>query len=241
MEFNNPTNDALGICQDIDFLCGSTTASYPIADKVRNVNVALNSAFQKIWSIQDGWFLDDSNRTDYPKILATLTHGTQDYRAAALSTVLRHIKRIEVQTSDGTWQKLKPFDLDDTTTAKEEYMGSSGMPRYYGLEGGYIALYPTPNSAYATMASGMGIYCSRAASLFTTASTTASPGIASEFHRLLSYAAALDFEKDTKQQRLFLQIKTSLEKNMVNFYSRRFLERPNSIRPSNRRGWRQYL
>lgn len=244
MQFSNTTNITKGIVQDIDFLCGTTSASYLVNDKVRNVNQALHDITQIIWSCQDKWFFDDSGRTDYPRLLVTLTNNQRDYRVAAISTVLNHIKRIEIKDKAGDWQKLSLIDWSEVGVAKNEYYEDEGMPLHYDLDAGYISLYPAPNSGSggATLSSGMAVYFSRDAIEFTSASTTAAPGFATQFHRILSYAAAIDFEKsDPIRLQKFVRERDRLMDGLKKYYGSRAVENKNTLRPYSRRRWRQYL
>jgi len=239
MLFSNSSNKA-GLIEDIDFLCGTTSASYPLVQKVRNVNNAYHDVTRLIWEAQDGWQYDDANRTDLPKITTTLTDGTGDYRVPALSTVIRHVKGIDIQDGNGNWQKLQAFDYNDTTIAWDELDKTNGMPRYYDLEGGFIRLKPAPDDAFVTTSSGMIIWISRDAVEFTTASTTSIPGFATQFHKILSLSAAIDFTRDVSEQRLFLQMKDRLEKGLQEFYSSRNVERRVNLKPFGKKRWRQY-
>ena len=239
MLFSNFTNKT-GLVEDVDFLCGTTSASYPLVQKVRNINNAYHDVTRMIWEAQDGWQFDDENRTDLPKITTTLTSGTGDYRVPALSTVIRHVKGIDIQDSNGNWSKLQSMDYNDATIAWDELDKTDGMPRYYDLEGGYIRLKPAPSSDYVTTSSGMIVWISRDAVEFTTASTTSIPGFATQFHKILSLSAAIDFTRDASEQRLFVQLKDRLEKGLKEFYNSRNVERRISLRPFNKKFHRQY-
>ena len=227
--------------QDLDFLVGSDNNNYPIADKTRNINNALHDVTQIIWGSQDGWFFDDSGRTDYPRLLVNLTHGTQDYRVAAISTILGHIKRIEVKDVGSDFRKLKEKDLSEIGIAKDEYYSQDTLPIWYDLDGGYITLYPTPSSAFTTLASGMAVYFSRDAIEFATSATTATPGFATQFHKILSLSAAIDFERDATQRASFRRMKLRLEDGLKSFYGSRNIERKVRMTPMNQRRWKQYI
>src|SRR3990167_7317895 len=109
MEFSNAASKQ-GILQDIDFLCGTTSASYPVEDKVRNVNVSYGNITRLIWECADDWQYDDSNKTDIPKVLTTLTAGTSQY---SIPSTAQKIRRIEIKDAQSNWVKLTPIDYRD--------------------------------------------------------------------------------------------------------------------------------
>jgi len=236
MEFSNTANSQ-GLCEDVDFLCGTTTASYPLVAKVRNINQAYYDVNRLIWDSCDTWQYDDSNNTDIPKVLTTLTGGTHQY---AVPSTAQKIRRIEIKDINGLTTKLRPIDYKDIGISLPEYMSADGLPIYYDLIGNYINLYPGPAATHVTTSSGMAVYVDRNVTLFTSGSTTAAPGFAPQFHRLLSLQAALDFEKDPQQRQLFLAEKGQLTEGLKRFYSSRSVETRTSIRPSNKRQHRTY-
>ena len=236
MEFSNSVNKQ-GLVEDIDFLCGTNSSSYPLNDKVRNINQAYQDVVRLIWECCDTWQYDDSNATDIPKVLTTLASGTQEY---AVPSTAQKIRRIEVKDVNGNWIKLQPIDYKELGVALPEFLKTDGLPIYYDLVGNYINLYPTPSSTYITEASGMAVYIDRNVSLFTSASTTGVPGFTPQFHRLISLQVALDFEKDPGQRNLFLVEKNQLTEGLKRFYNSREVETRTGIRPSNKRNRRTY-
>lgn len=226
------------IKQDIDFLCGSTSGTYPDSDKIRNINIVYQDTARLIWESAGGWQFDDSNATTLPIAKTTMVHNQQDY---SLPTDAQKIEEVVIKDSAGNWLKLKPFDIHDTTIAPEEYMGSAGLPLYYDTIGRSLMLYPIPHSGYCTLASGLGVYVNRDVTEFATTASSETPGFAAPFHRILSYATAIDFVQDNSQRQLFAMQKEKLEKGLVNFYSKRNVETTASIKPKGKVSWRQYV
>lgn len=224
---------------DVDFLCGSTSGTYPDADKIRNINVAYQDVSRLIWTSAGGWQYDDSNATTLPIARATMVHGQQDY---SLPSTAQRIESVIVKDSAGNFQKLKQFDIHDATIALPEYYETPGMPLYYDMIGRSIMLYPAPHSAYVTTTSGLGIYISRDVTEFpVSAGSGYTPGYATPFHRILSYATSLDFTQDANQRQFLAAQKQRLEEGMVNFYSKRDVEYKTQIKPAGKKRWRQYL
>lgn len=223
---------------DVDFLCGSTSATYLVADKVRNMNIAYHDVARLIWDSTDGWQYDDSNATTLPIAKTTLVHNQQDY---SIPSTAQRVHRIEVKDNGGNWVKLEPIDSHDIQgIALPEYYSSAGLPRQYDMIGSSIMLYPVPHSAHCTLASGMAVYVDRNVTELAATATTTTPGFATSFHRILSYAAAIDFSQDSQTRQNFLMQKDRLERGLVKFYGKRNVERPVSINPRSKRYWRQY-
>lgn len=226
------------IKNDVHFLCGSTSATYPDADIIRNVNIAYNNVARLIWSSAGGWQFDDSNNTDLPTWTTTLTGSTQNY---TIPTTVQKIEDVTVKDTDGTWHKLKYFDIHDINQAPQEFLSGAGLPLYYDLIGSQISLYPYPTSAFCTLTSGLCVYVSRDITEFSVTATTATPGFATPFHRILSYAAAIDFEQDENSRQILITQKDRLEKSLVDFYAKRGVEAVTKIKPRQRKVWRQYV
>ncbi len=225
------------IKSDINFLCGSTSGTYADIDKVRNVNIAYQDVARLIWESAAGWQFDDSNATTLPLVKTTMVHGQQDY---TLPSTSQRVEEVIVKDSGGNWTKLKPFDIHDKTVALPEYYEGTGTPLYYDLVGRSIMLYPTPSSAYATLASGLGVYINRDVTEFGVSATSTVPGFATPFHRILSYAAAIDFTQSPEQRQFLAIQKDRLEKGLTRFYSKRAVEEKQSFKPQGRAYWRKY-
>lgn len=226
------------IKSDINFLCGATSGTYPDADKVRNVNIAYQDVARLIWESAAGWQYDDSNATTLPVVKTTMVHGQQDY---SLPATTQRIEEVIAKDSSGNWQKLKQFDIHDVTIALPEYLEGTGMPTHYDLQGRSLLLYPTPSSAYATLASGLAVYINRDVTEFSVTATSTTPGFATPFHRILSYAASLDFLQDNQQRQFLALQKQKLEDGLTRFYSKRNVEFKSQIKPASKKRWRSWI
>lgn len=226
------------ILQDVDFLCGSTSASYPVADKIRNINNAYQEVATFIWSNAGGWQFDDSNFLTLPIAKTTMVHNQQDY---TLPTTTQRVEEVVVKDTQGDWNKLRPFDIHDTNVAPEEYLEEAGLPLYYDLIGRSIMLYPKPSSAYCTMASGLAVYISRDVTPFSITAVSTVPGFATPYHKILSYAASIDFVQDQNERQLLINLKDRLEKGLSNFYAKSAVETTPRIKPRSKKTWRNYI
>lgn len=178
------------IIEDIDFLVGTDSNSYPLADKLRNINMHYYDVVALILESQSNWEWDDTNRTDFPIGTTNLVANQQDYDLSGLTGGLLKIVRIEAADSSGTFSKLQQIDESQIPMALSEFEKTAGTPKYYREIGSSIELYPKPSY---NGTSGLKVYYQRAMSEFTNASASSVPGFAAPFHRILALGAAYDY------------------------------------------------
>lgn len=183
MLYNDTTNKT-GICQEIDLICGSNTTSYPLADKNRRLNSALDDFVLMAVKEASGWSIEDTGETDLPVATRNLTSGTQDY---AFPTELLVLEKLECLSSDGsTWIELKPTEQLDVNVP-------NGIPAEYKKVGNSFLLSPTPSYS---VSSGLKAHYRRAFNYSTLSGSTftpTSPGIPSVFHTWLAQKASLPY------------------------------------------------
>jgi hypothetical protein len=223
---------------DVNFLCGSTSATYPDADKVRNMNVAYQDVARLIWESDGAWSFDDNNNTDYPIAYRTIANASGTY---LIPTNAQRIESVEIKDANGQWLRLKPLDYVDLPVAPSEYLTGTGTPIYYHLEGTQIELKPTPGTGYVTMTSGMAVRLNREVTELAVTATTTTPGFATAFHRILSLAASIDFIQDNQQRQFLAAQKARLEQGLVRFYSKRGDEMRSRVVPAIKKRWKMYV
>ncbi len=223
---------------DINFLCGSTSATYADTDKVRNMNIAYQDVARIIWGSAGEWQYSDNNNTSAAIAKTNLSQNVQD---VTLPVTIQRVRRVEVKDNGGIWHKLQQIDINNVTDiAMPEYQKSPGLPIYYDLHGQSVSLYPAPASASVTLSSGIAFYVDKDVIEFAVTATTTNPGFPSSFHRILSYAAAIDFTQDPQLRQSFVAQKARLEAGLSRFYAARNIERMPAIRPKSKRNWRKY-
>jgi len=225
------------IDNDIDFLCGSTSGTYAPTNKRRNMNIAYHDVARIIWESDGGWHYDDSNAATLPRATTSLVHNQSDY---TLPTTALGVRRVEVLDGGGNPIKLRPLDPAEVTVGIDEVLGSGGTPRAYELMGNSVILYPTPLSSAVTVTDGLTIWVDRKVTEIAVSATTTEPGFATPFHRVLSYACALDFSQDPQQRQFFAMQKERLEQAMRTFYAKRAPEVKSVIKPGARKKWIKY-
>ena len=221
-----------GLLPDIDFLCGTDTNSYPTNDKIRNLNQAYHDVTQMIWDCDGNWEYDDSNKSDMPIATAPLVNGQQDYE---IPTSAQRVERVEVLDINNNYQLLKPIDKHDIGVALDEFRETDGLPQYYDMVGRSIFLYPAPSTSDVVSAKGLKLHFDRDVTEFSASPASAlpitSPGFATQFHRILSYSVALDFEEDAGKRANLVRRKDSLEQGLKSFYGKRHNSYRTRIKP----------
>lgn len=236
----NDTSDKLGICQEIDALCDSDTTSYPVADKTRRVNSALEELVGLIINADGTWQFDDTNLTDAPRGKGTLVEG-QEYYTFAEDYL--QIEAIDILDTNTIYRRIQPFDPQELDgLSPDEYFGISsgspitGFPQYYDIKGDSIRLYPAPTATYVTLTNGIRVSFKRKSHPFTASDTTAEPGLPSTHHLMLAYMAAIPYCMTYHPQRIALYEKKvdEMKKTLLEHFAYREKNRRGIIIPKTR-------
>lgn len=222
---------------DTDFLCGSTSATYPDADKIRNFNVHYHDTARMIWESDGSWWFDDANNSDLPVAYRTVANASGAY---LIPTSAIRVEGVEIKDNAGDWTKLKPITYHEMSLSPEEFLSTPGLPVYYELQGTQIRLYPAPGTGYVTMTSGMAVRLNRNVTEFPVTAASVEPGFPAAFHRILSIGASMDFIKDTGELNKLANQKARLEKGLCTFYSKRGADFKTVIKPKSPK-WRNYV
>lgn len=188
--FSSPSTNG-GIVELIDETVKTNSSTYPIASKVRDVNLALDRAYALIFSAGGTWQFDDSNFSDYPIITTNLVSGQRDYSflTDGSGNLILDIYKVLVADSSGLFNEITPYDAqsENTTTTFTDGRNTTGIPNRYDktANGIFLDLIPNYNAT-----NGLKVYINREGSYFTTADTTKKPGFAGLFHEYLAIHAA---------------------------------------------------
>ncbi len=214
MKFN-PTDKADSICADIDFLLfgdGSTLNSdYSLADRTRNVNIALDEVVSELFKADPNFMWDDTTNADFP--IATVTTGEDHVTLPDESLV---IHRVRIRNSNGDIVTLIPTtrrELDDSE------LNSTGIPdRYYKIDNGIFPI-PSPASSFE-----YELEFQRGANHFVTTDTDKKPGFNSQFHQYLSIGASLRYAlaNGMREKSNYLQLEKERIRGLIQeHYARR--------------------
>lgn len=173
---------------DTDFLAGTSSATYRIADKTRNANLALDEITGVIIGCDGTWQFDDTNYTDLPIGSTNLIINQKDY---SFNDEFLTIESVEIKDNSGNVIKIKPKDLyQEDVDSITDYSESTGTPKYYDKIGNSIFLYPSPNY---NSTDGLKVYFQRKMDRFEITDTTKEPGFASHLHRFVSICMSYDW------------------------------------------------
>ena len=243
MQWSDTTNKT-GIVEDIDFLCGTDSTSYPLVDKARNGNRWLYQIAVWILDSSYGWPFDDTDKTDLPIATFSLVNAQQDYELPVSTTgslegtttagAILKLLAVEIKDAGGSWRRLKeikPFKPGQRIT---DLKTSDGLPTSYYLLGNSLFLEPAPATADVTLASGGKLFFARELDAIVSADTTKEPGFAEPFHRILSLGCSYDFMVSLGEKGRAEMLRVEMEamkQGLYRFYGDRNQEVKVSIRP----------
>lgn len=219
----------LDLNQEIRDLCDADSTSLTNATLLRRVNTSMETCVGKIINSDGNWQFDDSNFSDLPVGTGTLVSGQSSY---SFSSEYLDILEVMILTTGGIYQRITPFDPSEMDMSWDEWTNSAtgtipnGFPQYYDKVGDSIRLDKSPTATYATLTNGLKVRFKRTADLFTSAQVTTGtkvPGIASPYHQLIAYMAAIPYCISYKKDRVALYEKKvdEMTKDMIDFYTRR--------------------
>lgn len=174
------------ITDTIDDNCKSNSTSYPIADKTRDINLALDRVFALIFQVGGTWQFDDSNHVDYPIITTNIVSGQRDYTFTSdeVGNLILDVQKVFISDENGLFSEVSPVDVP--AGAPSNYwdgLNTTGQPNTYEKNANGIFLDPPANY---NRTGGLKVYISREGSYFTTSDTTKKPGFAGLFHEYLA-------------------------------------------------------
>lgn len=239
LQFNShATNQDL--VSEINTIADCDNTSYPVVDKTRRVNSALEEIFAFLRTNIRSWPIGDSNFSSLPTGLVTLVNSQEAYQlmgnmvsaGTGVNTTnpLVNLLGASVKNSSGIWQTLQPITLSDIFRQgidPAEYFKTDGLPLYYEKREDFLVLYPAPdNGVSVTLTNGLKLFYQRTASLFVSTDTTKVPGIDPAYHILLAYKAALPYCLSYKKDRVpgILREITRLETAMLADYAKKGVE-----------------
>lgn len=172
----------------IDDNCKSNTGSYSVADKTRDINLALDRALALIFQVGGTWQFDDSNHVDYPIITTSLISGQRDYAFITdeQGNLILDIYKVMVKGSNGIFYEIYPVDVQTPQNDTASFFTGQdvgGQPIRYDKTANGIFLDAIPNY---NSDQGLKIYINREGSYFATTDTTKKPGFAGLFHEYLA-------------------------------------------------------
>lgn len=214
---------------EIRALCDADSTSLTDATLLRRVNGALETCVAKIVTADGTWQFDDTNYTTLPIGVGNLVAGQVSY---SFASDFLEIEEVDILDTGTVYRRITPFDPNELGMSFEEWTNTTtsstpnGFPQYYDKQGDSIRLDRAPQSTNCTLTNGIKVRFKRTADLFTSGQVTTGtkePGIASPYHMLVCYMAALPYCMSYKKDRvpLYKQTVDEMTKDMIKFYSHR--------------------
>lgn len=246
MQFSGEANN-LDLYSDCRDQCGiengdggatPDTTSYPIKKFTRNANFGLDRANTLILKA-DGWNFpyDDANQTgELLDVSQTFTSGTQKISMQASWLIIQRVR-----ITDPSGNKITLPEADRKSQGDGRLNATAGTPCTHFKLGNYL-YFDVPTNYAGTVE----VQFQRGPSYFAYTDTTKAPGFATQFHRLISLYAALDYCKmnyladrvaalrldiGTPPDLMNNQAGSGMEKELVDFYSRRDEDAKTTLSP----------
>lgn len=171
--------DLAELITDTLFLSDTVTSQYREEDIIRNINNYYDDVVVEIWKSDAEWKFDESSE-DLPIHYTDLIQDQKDYE---LPTNARKVQRVEIKYGDN-YKRLEGISEEEINVDMEE---KTGEPKRYYLKGRSLFLDPVPDK---DVIEGLFIYTSDSVTPLEDGDT---PAFEREFHRLLSFGAAMDW------------------------------------------------
>ena len=221
IQFDDTTGKQ-GICQDIDFICGTTSTTFPKADKVRLVNMGLDSAADFIQDVNQQWYFDDSSLTTTPIGYIDTVANTQ---TVAVDTSWLAIRGVYVNDGNENYTELE--EVTEKEIMETKY-NNTGTPTGFRLIGNKIFLTPIPSTSTTgnsgtKLGYGLKVQFERNLTYFDATATTATVPYNPRFTKLAVLYACRDYAMAKGKENLnaiLLQIQ-KLELAIKGAYARR--------------------
>lgn len=226
MQFSN-TSDRTGIVElleDYTNTQSSTTSSYPLKSKTRDINLAYAWYFLLAIKSSGRWQVDDTNQTDYPIITFNLVSSQDNYAftddGSTPANQILDFYSLRIKDASGVWKTLDSIDRVEDKSLIDSYQGTTGTPEKYDITSNGIIFYPTPNY---DSTNGVELYVARTPVYFLSTDTTKEPGIPDMFHEYLALRPAYKFllRHDMKQAGNYKVELLEMENSIKEYHSRR--------------------
>ncbi len=169
----------------IDDTVNTNDTTYTLADKARDVNIALDRVLALIFQVGGTWQFDDSNHTDYPIITTNLVSGQRDYSFVSdeNGNLILEVQKVFCVDQNGIFHEIYPVDVP--AGAPRNYTSGqnlTGIPSTYEKNATGIFLDAIPSFNYTN---GLKVYVNREGSYFSSTDASKKPGFAGLFHEYL--------------------------------------------------------
>jgi hypothetical protein len=221
-----------GIVEMIDATVGTNSLTYPITEKTRDINLALDKVFSLIFQVGGTWQFDDSNHIDHPIITTNIVSGQRDYSFTTdgSGNLILDIYKVMVADENGIFFEVFPVDQQgNAPMTYSDGQNTRGSVLTYDKTGNGIFLDLIPNY---NRTGGLKVWINRTASYFTavadmTALTLAmavkKPGFAGLFHEycVLRPSYQYAFRKGLPNMNILKAEMLEMEREIQDYYKSR--------------------
>lgn len=234
LQFSDSTNKD-GIVELIDANVSTNSTSYPLKDKTRDINIALDRFLSLAINSSGTWQFDDSNHTDYPIITTDLVAGQRDYSFLSDNSgnLILDIFKVMAKDEAGIYRDLKQVDVNSENNVESFTDGqdTQGIPTRYDKLSNGIFLDPIPSY---NSTNGLKMYVNRETTYFTTSDTTKKAGIPGIYHSYLAFYPSYQYAVRNNLHNLvsLRDYVDKMEKEIKDYFGKRQKDKKKVIRAS---------
>ena len=184
------------ICNKIDRACGTNSATYTVANKTIDINLAQDEVLVEALK-NNGWNVDDFNNTDNPIIKTDLNAGQRSYSFILDGSGNRilDIYKVFVMDNSGVYQEIKLVDQHGSSSSltMTDGQNTQGNVKEYDLTGNSIFLDLIPSYS---KEDGLLVYINREMTYFQSTDTTKVSGVDPLCHDYLYLKPSYEYSRD---------------------------------------------
>lgn len=222
------------IIAGIDIEAKSNSTSYPLADKVYDINLALDEAISEAIKAAGIGQMDDTNHTNFPFITTNLVSGQRDYSflTDGSGNLILDLFSVLRMSPQGVYEKIPQVDLQSQDRPSfYDGQNQTGTPSTYDRTGNTIIFDVIPDYS---QDDGVQMFIDREGSHFTISDTSKMPGLDGRVHEFLvvqpawKHASRNDLSGADKLKERMIALKAEIrriyagkDKNVAKQFSRK--------------------
>jgi len=237
MQFN-PANTNISMALKVDDLADTNATKYPLAQKARAFNTALDRAYSLIFSFTDTKNYDDRNYSTLPQGTYDITAGERNLTVFKDEDGAEILKIHLVMAKDtlDNWYRLEEMDIRDRDAFEIAEGDEVGRIDAYDWVGNSLVFDKSPEE---DIAGGIKVFYMRNSTYFDADDTTKEPGLPAIYHMYPIYYAAWEYcsRKGLQRASAYEKKYLEMEQDMKKYFSSQTITKNTRIAPMANNVW----